>query len=80
MEPTKVSWSLGYTMNMGNFESLRLDCQVADYQRDGRKVVNDLDAQGIRSVVVGGSGLFIQGLLEDLQFPGSDPEIGRAHV
>ena len=34
MEPTKVSWSLGYTMNMGNFESLRLDCQVADYQRD----------------------------------------------
>lgn len=48
---------------------------VADYQRDGRKVVGGLDGQGIRSVVVGGSGLFIQGLLEDLQFPGSDPEI-----
>ena len=48
---------------------------VADYQRDSRKVVNELDQAGIRSVVVGGSGLFIQGLLEDLQFPGSDPEI-----
>ena len=48
---------------------------VADYQRDGRKVIKELDQAGIRSVVVGGSGLFIQGLLEDLQFPGSDPEI-----
>lgn len=34
MESTKVSWTLGFTMNMGNFESLRLDCQVIDYQRD----------------------------------------------
>ena len=48
---------------------------VANYQRDGRKVVSELDQAQIRSVVVGGSGLFIQGLLEDLQFPGSDPEI-----
>ena len=35
MEPTKVQWSLGYTMNLGNFESLRMDCQVSDYVRDG---------------------------------------------
>ena len=48
---------------------------VANYQREGRKVVSELDQAQIRSVVVGGSGLFIQGLLEDLQFPGSDPEI-----
>lgn len=34
MEPTKVQWSLGYTMNLGNFESLRLDVQVSDYVRD----------------------------------------------
>lgn len=38
MEPTKVQWSLGYTMNMGNFESLRLDCQISDYTRDGETV------------------------------------------
>jgi hypothetical protein len=35
MEPTKVQWSIGYTMNTGNFQSLRLDCQVNDYVRDG---------------------------------------------
>ena len=34
MEPTKVQWSLGYTLNTGNFQSLRLDCQVADFVRD----------------------------------------------
>ena len=35
MEPTKVQWSLGYTLNTGNFQSLRLDCQVTDHVRDG---------------------------------------------
>jgi hypothetical protein len=31
---TKVQWSLGFTMNTGNFQSLRLDCQVEDYVRE----------------------------------------------
>ena len=35
MEPTKVQWTLGYTMNVGNFQSLRIDCQISDYVRDG---------------------------------------------
>lgn len=34
-EQTKISWSLGYTLNTGNFQSLRLDCQVNDFVRDG---------------------------------------------
>lgn len=43
MEPTKVSWTLGYTLNTGNFQSLRLDCQVEDYVREGEttKVASD---------------------------------------
>jgi hypothetical protein len=35
MEPTKVQWSLGYTLNTGNFQSLRIDCQVTDFVREG---------------------------------------------
>jgi len=35
MEPTRVTWTLGYTLNMGNFQSLRLDCQVGDSVREG---------------------------------------------
>lgn len=30
MEPTKITWGLGYTLNTGNFQSLRIDCQVTD--------------------------------------------------
>lgn len=48
---------------------------VADYQRDARQIVQELDNDGVRSVIVGGSGLFVQALLEDMQFPGSDPEV-----
>jgi hypothetical protein len=32
---TSVSWSLGYTLNTGNFQSLRLDCQIEDFVREG---------------------------------------------
>jgi len=35
VESTKVQWNLGYTLNIGNFQSLRLDCQVSDFVRDG---------------------------------------------
>jgi hypothetical protein len=35
MENTKVAWTLGYTLNTGNFQSLRLDCQINDYVREG---------------------------------------------
>ncbi len=48
---------------------------VSDYQRDARQVVDQIHAGGKRVVVVGGSGLFIQGLLEDMQFPASDPDV-----
>jgi hypothetical protein len=34
-DKTKVSWTLGYTLNTGNFQSLRIDCQVEDYVREG---------------------------------------------
>lgn len=34
-EETKVSVSLGYTLNLGNFQSLRIDLQVQDNKRDG---------------------------------------------
>ena len=34
-ESTKVSATLGYTLNLGNFQSLRVDLGVVDYVRDG---------------------------------------------
>lgn len=34
-EPTRVRVALGYTVNMGNFESLRVDIAVEDSARQG---------------------------------------------
>jgi hypothetical protein len=35
MEDTKVTVTLGYTINLGNFQSLRLDLGVIDSKREG---------------------------------------------
>jgi tRNA dimethylallyltransferase len=48
---------------------------VAAYQRHARQVVEDLLAAGRVPVVVGGSGLYVSALLDDLDFPGTDPAI-----
>jgi hypothetical protein len=37
---TKVSVTLGYTLNLGNFQSLRVDLGVVDHVRDG-ETTND---------------------------------------
>lgn len=34
-ENTRVKVGLGYTLNLGNFQSLRIDLEVADNKRDG---------------------------------------------
>ena len=34
-EDTKVTVGLGYTLNLGNFQSLRLDISVTDSKREG---------------------------------------------
>jgi hypothetical protein len=37
-ESTKVSATLGYTLNLGNFQSLRIDLGVVDNVRDSENV------------------------------------------
>lgn len=65
----------GITHHMLDVLDVTQTANVAEYQRDAREVINHLGAQGKRAVIVGGSGLFVQALLEDLQFPGNDPAI-----
>lgn len=39
-EETKVNVGLGYTLNLGNFQSLRIDLSVTDNKREG-ETTND---------------------------------------
>ncbi|RSM75841.1 tRNA (adenosine(37)-N6)-dimethylallyltransferase MiaA [Kibdelosporangium aridum] len=48
---------------------------VAAYQRHARQVVEEIQAAGKVPILVGGSGLYVQAVLDDLEFPGTDPQI-----
>lgn len=48
---------------------------VAGYQRLARAAVADILARGRTPLVVGGSGLYVRAVLDDLEFPGTDPRL-----
>jgi tRNA dimethylallyltransferase len=48
---------------------------VAVYQREARAVVEDLRAAGRTPVLVGGSGLYVAAVVDELEFPGTDPDL-----
>jgi len=37
-DSTKINVTLGYTLNLGNFQSLRIDLGVVDSKRDGENI------------------------------------------
>src|SRR5207302_6328041 len=48
---------------------------VAAYQRDARVAIERLLAAGKVPILAGGSGLYVQAVLDDLEFPCTDPEV-----
>ncbi|MEU1048756.1 tRNA (adenosine(37)-N6)-dimethylallyltransferase MiaA [Streptomyces sp. NPDC005897] len=48
---------------------------VAEYQRLARERIDTLLGEGRWPVLVGGSGLYVRGAVDNLEFPGTDPEI-----
>ncbi|MEU1077925.1 MULTISPECIES: tRNA (adenosine(37)-N6)-dimethylallyltransferase MiaA [unclassified Streptomyces] len=48
---------------------------VAEYQRLARAEIDRLLAEGRTPVLVGGSGLYVRGAIDVLDFPGTDPEV-----
>jgi tRNA dimethylallyltransferase len=48
---------------------------VSQYQETARAAIDDVLARGALPIVVGGSGLYVAAILDDLQFPATDPEI-----
>jgi tRNA dimethylallyltransferase len=48
---------------------------VAEYQRLARAAIDDIHARGRVPLLVGGSGLYVRAVLEDFEFPGTDPVV-----
>lgn len=52
---------------------VRTDSSVADYQVIARAKIDELLASGKSVVVVGGTGLYVKSILDELNFPSTDP-------
>ena len=52
---------------------------VARFQQMARETIADLKSRGIRPILVGGSGLYARAAIDDISFPGTDPQI-REHL
>ncbi|HET7654518.1 MAG TPA: tRNA (adenosine(37)-N6)-dimethylallyltransferase MiaA [Acidimicrobiales bacterium] len=55
------------------------DFSVARYQRAADEVLDDVEARGRRALLVGGTGLYVQAVVDRLDVPGRWPEV-RADV
>lgn len=51
------------------------DANVAWFQREARKVIDDIISRGKRPILVGGTGLYIKAVVDKLNFPETNPEI-----
>ena len=46
---------------------------VARFQREARAAIADIETRGRRALLVGGTGLYVRAVVDDLRFPGEDP-------
>ncbi len=51
------------------------EASVADYQRDARAAIEEIEGRGAVPVLVGGSGLYVSSVVQDFRFPGTDAAI-----
>lgn len=48
---------------------------VARFQELAREKIAELQERGVRPILVGGSGLYARAAIDDISFPGTDPEV-----
>ena len=51
------------------------DANVAWFQSEARKVIDEIISRGKRPILVGGTGLYIKAVVDEMNFPETNPEI-----
>jgi tRNA dimethylallyltransferase len=51
------------------------EASVAGYQVETRAVIDEIVDRGAVPILVGGSGLYVSSVIQDFQFPGTDPVV-----
>jgi tRNA dimethylallyltransferase len=66
---------LGIVHHMLDLVDVSTDVNVAWYQERARAIIDELLARDIPVIVVGGTGFYIKAILDDLNFPDTDPAV-----
>ena len=51
------------------------DASVAWYQENARLLISEIESRGKNAIIVGGTGLYIKAILDELNFPDTDPAV-----
>ena len=75
----KVSERRNIAHHMLDVLDVTEDSTVAWYQERARSAIAEIHSRGLHAVIVGGTGLYIKAILDDLNFPDTDPQV-RANL
>ena len=70
-----VSERAGIAHHMLDVLEVNQDSTVAWYQEQARAAIADIHGRGKDAIVVGGTGLYIKSILDELNFPDTDPVV-----
>jgi tRNA dimethylallyltransferase len=70
-----VSERAGIAHHMLDVLEVSQDSTVAWYQEQARAAIADIHGRGKDAIVVGGTGLYIKSILDELNFPDTDPVV-----
>jgi tRNA dimethylallyltransferase len=65
----------GITHHLLDVLTVKQDSTVAWYQELARKTIDEIHSRGRDAIIVGGTGLYIKAIVDDLNFPDTDPVI-----
>ncbi len=65
----------GITHHLLDVLEVNQDATVAWYQELARKAVTEIHSAGKHTIIVGGTGLYIKSILDDLNFPDTDAQV-----
>ena len=67
----------GISHHMLDVLNVSQDSTVAWYQSEARRVIDEVHSRGKNVVMVGGTGLYIKAVIDELNFPDTDPMVRR---
>lgn len=65
----------GITHHLIDVLDIHESASVSEFQRLAREAIGDIEARSGQPVMVGGSGLYVRAVTDDIRFPGTDPDV-----